>query len=223
LSAEDDSGRVLIGREAHSAQQYYDQTLPHRIRNSDHGVLRIVVCDEVARKEPHATQHGSTTSTTAMDIDGNAVIDEPQPKTTSTISGNTADSCCSVASTKQEIKSLMDNFVRDLNSAMVSTFGTEVNMALDSPARNTDPAVPAQEPEPSRPIPGSFFFGRPPSPQPVPNPADETASHPGVWCDNCEEPIVGIRHKVRYFALVLSLISNSHFTYSAETVVTTIS
>ncbi|KAG8917047.1 hypothetical protein FRC02_003391 [Tulasnella sp. 418] len=82
-------------------------------------------------------------------------------------------SCCSVGSTKSEIKSMLDTFLRDFNRSMSENFG--------------DSGVDASTPRPPSPV------ADPPSPV-VAEPQLRVIHH-GVRCDHCTKTVEGIRYK----------------------------
>ena len=109
------------------------------------------------------------------------------------VSQSTRQSCCSVAEGKEEVKELMDNFLKDVSRIMSSTFG-EVPEAVTQPRSASPETVTAEPPNNVEDVsdvtvPGAFY--RPT----YMTPTARSVVHQGITCDFCgQRNIRGIRH-----------------------------
>ncbi len=163
--------------EGSNAASYVGQSYPA-------GILKFIIHDVLNhRKSPIESGSGPVpiqTSTTAAAVAPMEVDPTISNRNSMAFSDNSNGSCCSVGSTKTEIKDMFDGFIKDLNKTMSETFG---EAAMDTTSRSATPVAN---------MPGAFV-----------NPAGARAipvlvsDHPGVTCDHCHMTLKGTRFKVR--------------------------
>ncbi|CCO29832.1 putative protein C6orf106 homolog [Rhizoctonia solani AG-1 IB] len=91
-------------------------------------------------------------------------------------------SCCSIADSRAEMRGLMDSFIADVQRIRETFDPSEPSSGrAASPVRNDDVEM-------APPVPGAYEI-RPSSP-PL-----ETYEHKGIWCDSCNQKVLGVRHK----------------------------
>lgn len=138
-----------------------------------------------------------------MDVDRVTNSHNPRASSNATHTDDSCrKSCCSVSDSKEEIKELVSNFLREFNRSVSSTFGDLPLSAPSTPRAPVDDQLRTVQKEIDTPstfsIPGSF----------VEQSATKDASslpsgqlpgvvHHNVWCDFCGERIRGLRSKCR--------------------------
>ncbi len=146
-------GRILIGREVHTRDDYNKSIAPYKERLWPQGLLRFSVYDETPRRvsdisqetinfEPRtlssltpvvgtsvavntSTVFSASPSSSAMDVDHG--LEGAKGKAAST------DSCCSVQSMKQDIQKLITSFKEDLDGIVQTSFLNKETLTTSPP------------------------------------------------------------------------------------------
>ena len=187
---------MLVGNEAHSEEEYRARILPFSGRQWPSALLRFTVNDEMPHKLPRVL-HESVAQSETVELTrtrrGTSVLppsvptDAPPMRKRST-SGDISEvtsrmSCCSVSEGKEEMRSLLSNFLQDFANTISSTFGDDM-----------DPVSPATERTPkqlnknlSRQA-SSISINAQPQ-------ASWNGPHPGVKCNICLRDMHGKRFR----------------------------
>ncbi|KAF9454162.1 hypothetical protein P691DRAFT_657056 [Macrolepiota fuliginosa MF-IS2] len=146
-------GRILIGREIHTSDDYNKSIGPYKGRRWPQGLLRFSVYDETPHKTPNASQGsvnpfpwssfdpmagplGVGTPLSTSHIPPPPIIYSSTSSSTSAMDvdhglegakgkATAAHSCCSVQSTKQDIEKLIVSFKEDLDGILKSSFSKQ--------------------------------------------------------------------------------------------------
>lgn len=198
----EDGARVVVGAAVHDEITYNIVVGPFSGRMWPNGVLRF----KVVVQESFPMLHPSLLGTPSSVQDLSFVTPQPVPRQPSSISGDSStlasnrlsmlsqgsrQSCCAVEEGKQEVKSIVDNFLRDFNGIMSSTFGDVPAVPPRSISPETVTAEPTSNVDDTNDvtIPGAFY-----RPTYI-VPKEDAPMHRGITCDFCgQRNIRGVRH-----------------------------